>query len=72
MAGAAVKKATETLVKAAQQASVQVEEEGAGGAFGPAVSIIPSNHNVGIESLTPQFLHKIIAVYIVILLNLIC
>ena len=37
MAGAAVKKATETLVKAAQQASVQVEEEGAG-AFGPAVS----------------------------------
>ena len=37
MAGAAVKKATETLVKAAQQASVQVEEEGAG-AFGPSVS----------------------------------
>lgn len=39
MAGAAVKKATETLVKAAQQASVQVEEEGAG-AFGPSVSYI--------------------------------
>ena len=38
MAGAAVKKATETLVKAAQQASVQVEEERGGGAFGPAVS----------------------------------
>ena len=37
MAGAAVKKATETLVKAAQQASVQVEEEA--GAFGPAVSL---------------------------------
>ena len=32
-----MKKATETLVKAAQQASVQVEEEG-GGAFGPSVS----------------------------------
>ena len=31
-----MKKATETLVRAAQQASVQVEEEG--GAFGPAVS----------------------------------
>lgn len=56
-----MKKATETLVKAAQQASVQVEEEG-GGAFGPAVSIIPSNHIVCIENLTSQFLHKLIAV----------
>lgn len=36
MAGAAVKKATETLVKAAQQASVSVEEEAS--AFGPKVS----------------------------------
>lgn len=35
-----MKKATETLVKAAQQASVQVEEEG--GAFGPAVSTFKS------------------------------
>jgi hypothetical protein len=52
MAGAAVKKATETLVKAAQQASVQVEEEG-GGAFGPAVSTlhVPSTHLVWIKIL---------------------
>ena len=35
-----MKKATETLVKAAQQASVQVEEEA--GAFGPAVSTFKS------------------------------
>ena len=38
MAGAAVKKATETLVKAAQQASVQVEDEAGG--LGPAVSLL--------------------------------
>ena len=57
-----MKKATETLVKAAQQASVQVEEEGTGGAFGPAVSTIPSNHIVCIEKFDSPVLHKIIAV----------
>ena len=56
MAGAAVKKATETLVKAAQQASVQVEEEG--GAFGPAVS---SCSNFCID-FVPSVLHSNIEV----------
>ena len=42
MAGAAVRKATETLVKAAQQAAVNVEEESAGPSVSVSVYIVHS------------------------------